>query len=161
MSDFEAYYKTFVLDYKDHGDIQREFHAILKAIFVAHPKLMSITSVGATPYFNDGDTCYHSANYSCHAILLPETGLDFMRPGRAYATSSIIYELDEFENMPDEDIEELDRLSDKAFEKVEQLLNMIDDTHFQRLYETNWGIIINRGKGNEPEIFHTEKYLEY
>lgn len=157
MKTFDDFYKRFVTNKKSRNELSQELDNALKAIFREFPEIMSITSYGYTPGFNDGDPCTHRASYMCFPFKLPRdiTGAGWILTESLLelADAMSCREDNPLANVPDEELRRIDKDSRDRFKKPIRLLNELD-MHFQQAYETNWGIVVNRIGDDSFEIHH-------
>ena len=101
-------------------------------MFEETPKLKSFAWTQYTPYFNDGDTCYFSANTD-YLTINGEHEDDATWSQEKKVISWGTYNRDKriYEGRIEQDNPEYDKELSEAVDKVKKFLNLFDDKFYQ------------------------------
>lgn len=108
------------------------FLSSFKNLFEETPKLKSFSWTQYTPYFNDGDTCYFSANTD-YLTINGEHEDDATWSQEKKVISWGTYNRDKriYEGRIEQDNPEYDKELSEAVDKVKKFLNLFDDKFYQ------------------------------
>jgi hypothetical protein len=108
------------------------FLSSFKNLFEETPKLKSFAWTQYTPYFNDGDTCYFSANTD-YLIINGDQEDDASWAQEKKVISWGTYNRDKriYEGRIEQDNPEYDKELSEAVDKVKKFLNLFDDKFYQ------------------------------
>jgi hypothetical protein len=108
------------------------FLSSFKNLFEETPKLKSFAWTQYTPYFNDGDTCYFSANTD-YLMINGDHEDDASWSQEKKVISWGTYNRDKriYEGRIEQDNPEYDKELSEAVDKVKKFLNLFDDKFYQ------------------------------
>jgi hypothetical protein len=129
------------------------FLSSFKNLFEETPKLKSFAWTQYTPYFNDGDTCYFSANTD-YLIINGDHEDDASWAQEKKVISWGTYNRDKriYEGRIEQDNPEYDKELSEAVDKVKKFLNLFDDKFYQNQFGDHTMVTVT------PNGIDTEDY---
>lgn len=142
---------------KLQNDLQKQseelFDDFFKKVFEKNSDLESISWVQYTPYFNDGDACFFSANIDYLDINGEcEDGANWINPKNIISWGKFNSQTKVYEGRIDQDNPHYNKSLAETVDKVKDFLSLFDNQFYQTKFGDHTRVILT------PQGSKTEEY---